>query len=118
MPPSVVSEGSPVTCALKQRISCPFVTEAFDVYLTRLRQDKEWGGHDSLQALAEVLHVEFVVWEPLHPRLSIRPRMPQYVRHLGYNGRNHWVQWELNLPPHQRPLTRPLWHRAPPRTTI
>ena len=68
----------------------PFVTAASDVYLTRLRQDGEWGGHDCLQALAELLSVEFVVWEPRHPCIFVRPDMPQHLCHLGYNGRNHW----------------------------
>src|SRR3546814_19224614 len=64
--------------------------EDFDSYLSRMRRDKEWGGHPELYAASQVLQVDIVVHQYNTPRFVLQCESPTKRIHLSYHGEFHY----------------------------
>ena len=67
--------------------------EKFDDYISRMRGDCEWGGHQELYAASQHFSINIIIHQFNAARFEMHAPNPNYAKatiHLSYHGENHY----------------------------
>lgn len=76
----------------RQAVFLPFVPGNMDTYVSRMRQDREWGDQVEIVALSMALRVNVLLYRTGEIPFYVAVYVPgRRTVHLGYVSRNHYV---------------------------